>query len=235
MSDQNIQSPFLALEKEVSYQGGSSTVGARSRKGTRVATMKDTRSGGSKPNPKRINARNAVITGPELAIILDYFGVPKRRFARHTGRHEVTIDRWCRGVDNEPLPLSVETQLLMYHYHPWTRHVPGRLRLPLRQWGINRDDSDATATSIPAVTKAAGWISFREATRHFGMSRAALTELLEDNRVEFRREPGSGPTGQVTRINADDLARLLGELRGEIPSDLFLRTETDSEEGGKEG
>lgn len=110
--------------------------------------------GEHKPVRSRITARPSALKPNEYAKALEHFGVAKRRHAAHIGRHETTVDRWCRGVEG-PIPLVVEWVLMLYHYQPWTRRVRGRLRLPLKQWGINRDDKDPAARSEEELMRAA--------------------------------------------------------------------------------
>lgn len=130
----------MPYEAALKNEGGRHPNGGEPR-----ATMTENNQGdrrtSSVPQPK-VLARKSDLSGSELKAALDFLGVPQQRLARHCGSNEVTIRRFVSGKQDGEIPLWVEWYLMMYWMHPWTRRARGRLRLPLRDWGIDRDDPD---------------------------------------------------------------------------------------------
>jgi hypothetical protein len=101
--------------------------------------------------PRKFQAETTDLTGQQLAQVLRYYGVSQARFARHTGRHEKTMQRWLdRTEDDEGLPLWIEWILMMYELHPESRTLDGRLPLPRGKWGIDGDERSEPQGPTPA-------------------------------------------------------------------------------------
>ena len=112
------------------------------------ATMSDEHEGRaprSAHGQTRITSRKSVLRGAELYTALQVMDVSQLLLARHSGSHEVTINRFCSGKVDGDIPLWIERILLSYWWVPWSKRVRGRIRLPLREWGIERDDDDPEA------------------------------------------------------------------------------------------
>lgn len=143
----------LLYEAPLTHEGGRHPNGGELR-----ATMtKQPRERRKKPTGE-ITAQYSALSRAEFARILEIMDVPKQRFARHSGRNQRTVTDWTNEekADEGPLPRWIEWVLMMYHIQPWTRRLRGRMRLPLKSWGITRDDTDKEAEDEDdVVTKSA--------------------------------------------------------------------------------
>lgn len=167
----------------------------------------------------RILSRKSPLTGADVNEILRFFGVSQRTLARHAGLGERTVQKICAGKSDGDIPLWLERVFYLYWVAPWTRHTRGRIQLPLRQWGIDRDDTSGDSeTGVPTV-----------------MRTRAKEDMLSD---ALRRVMQSPDHGHAVEIATEALHYGRGRRKpnrtyeGATPADPFGSDSDETEDNG---
>jgi DNA-binding transcriptional regulator YiaG len=82
--------------------------------------------------PLHIRAKRSPLTPDELRRVLEHFGVPPHRLARHLGCRDQTVRNWLNG--RNPIPGHIHALLMLYDVKPYTRGLRGPVPVPVKQW-----------------------------------------------------------------------------------------------------
>jgi len=168
-----------------------------------------------------VPARKSILTGKEFLQALNHLGVSKRTFAKHTGLNEVTVSRFSKRDDD--IPLWAEWMLWTYYQIPWTRRIRGRHNLPLRLWGISRDDPDPEAEGYDEVVS-------RTVSRKYGWTRASMVRRLERGMHDILNDPDASERSKgIAKRAIQDIKRSAAAINYDISEGTRALKDGDNE------
>jgi hypothetical protein len=89
----------------------------------------------SEPNlPAEWNIPEELWVSPDdVAGLLKRYNVPIERYAQHLGLNVLAVADYLDGKKGD-IRVWMVWPLLMYHYHPESRLIDGRIALPIDKW-----------------------------------------------------------------------------------------------------